>query len=162
MKQTRDKVFSLEVLLRHLARERAAGRMIVFTNGCFDVLHLGHIRLLQQAKAEGDVLVVAINSDASVRVLDKGADRPIHSEHERAETLAAFAAVDYVTVFSEPTPREIIARVQPDVLVKGGDWGPNEIVGSDTVQARGGRVVRVNLVQGQSTTNILKKARGED
>ncbi len=162
MKLTYDKVFALADLLPRLERERAAGRTLVFTNGCFDILHVGHVRLLQQAKAEGDVLIVAINADASVRQLNKGDDRPIHPEAERAETLAAFAAVDYVTVFGEPTPQEIIAQIQPDVLVKGGDWGPDEIVGSDIVQARGGRVVRVDLVRGQSTTNLLKKARGED
>ncbi|HPQ69952.1 MAG TPA: D-glycero-beta-D-manno-heptose 1-phosphate adenylyltransferase [bacterium] len=162
MKLTYDKVFALADLLPRLERERAAGRTLVFTNGCFDILHVGHVRLLQQAKAEGDVLIVAINADASVRRLNKGDDRPIHPEAERAETLAAFAAVDYVTVFDEPTPQEIIVQIQPDVLVKGGDWGPDEIVGSDTVQARGGRVLRVDLVRGQSTTNLLKKARGED
>ncbi len=161
MKATYDKVFALGELLPRLERERAAGRTLVFTNGCFDILHVGHVRLLQQAKAEGNVLIVAINSDASVRQLNKGADRPIHPEAERAETLAAFAAVDFVTVFDEPTPHQIIAQIQPDVLVKGGDWGPTEIVGSDIVQARGGRVVRVELVRGQSTSNLLKKARGE-
>ncbi|HPM77439.1 MAG TPA: D-glycero-beta-D-manno-heptose 1-phosphate adenylyltransferase [bacterium] len=161
MKTTYDKVFALGELLPRLERERAAGRTLVFTNGCFDILHVGHVRLLQQAKAEGNVLIVAVNSDASVRQLNKGADRPIHPETERAETLAAFAAVDFVTVFDEPTPHQIIAQIQPDVLVKGGDWGPTEIVGSDIVQARGGRVVRVELVCGQSTSNLLKKARGE-
>ncbi len=155
----RNKVFTLPQLLARLAADRAAGKRVVFTNGCFDVLHIGHVRLLQLARAEGDVLVVAINSDASVRLLGKGDNRPIHPDHERAEVLAAFAAVDYVTIFPEPTPQEFIDRILPDVLVKGGDWGPDEIVGRATVEAHGGKVVRVPLVPGKSTTKIVERVR---
>ena len=159
MKQTIDKVFALPELLPRLAAERAAGRTIVFTNGCFDLLHVGHVRLMHTAKSEGDVLVMAINSDASVKRLGKGDDRPINNEADRAELLAAFAAIDYVTVFDQDTPLEAVTAVQPDVLVKGGDWGEGEIVGADFVEARGGRVVRVNLVPGRSTTNLVDKIR---
>jgi D-beta-D-heptose 7-phosphate kinase/D-beta-D-heptose 1-phosphate adenosyltransferase len=161
MKVDRRKIFSFAELLAHLADDRAAGRRIVFTNGCFDVLHVGHLRLLQQARAQGDVLVVAINSDASVRALGKGDDRPIHPQHERAEMLAAFTAVDYVTIFDEPTPLQIIELVQPDVLVKGGDWAADQIVGREFVEAHGGKVVRVPLVPEKSTTKIVERVRRE-
>jgi len=159
MKQTIDKFFTLAELLPRLAADRDAGRRIVFTNGCFDVVHVGHVRLLETAKSEGDVLVVAINSDASVKRLGKGDDRPIHNEAERAELLSAFSAVDYVLVFEEDTPLVAVTAVQPDVLVKGGDWGVGEIVGAEVVEARGGYVVRVNLVPGRSTTNLVNKVR---
>ena len=130
----------------------------MFTNGCFDLLHPGHLRCLEQARALGDVLVVAINSDASVREL-KGDGRPILPQEERAEILAALAAVDYVTIFDAPTPRELIARVLPAVLVKGGDWGADEIVGREEVESAGGRVVSIALEPGYSTTAILERAR---
>jgi D-glycero-beta-D-manno-heptose 1-phosphate adenylyltransferase len=159
MKTFPPKFFSPEELAPHLDRARDAGRTVVFTNGCFDVLHIGHVRLLVQAKAEGDLLVVALNTDASVRRQNKGEDRPIHRLVERGELLAALAAVDFVTYFDEDTPLRLIERVQPDVLVKGGDWGPDQIVGSDIVEARGGRVVRVPLVAGKSTTKIVNKMR---
>jgi D-beta-D-heptose 7-phosphate kinase/D-beta-D-heptose 1-phosphate adenosyltransferase len=142
-------------LILHVAEIRR-NRRLVFTNGCFDLLHPGHIRCLEQARALGDLLIVAINSDASVRRM-KGAGRPVVPEAERAEVLAALAAVDYVTVFEEDTPREIIAKVLPDVLVKGGDWGPDQIVGRAEVEAAGGRVESVPLSPAPSTTELIKK-----
>jgi len=144
-------------LILHIAGIRR-NRRVVFTNGCFDLLHPGHIRCLEQARALGDLLIVAINSDASVRRM-KGAERPVMPEGERAEVLAALAAVDYVTVFEEDTPREIIARLVPDVLVKGGDWGPDQIVGRAEVETAGGRVVSIPLEPGWSTTGLLEKIR---
>lgn len=131
---------------------------MVFTNGVFDLLHPGHVRYLRQARALGDVLVIAINADASVR-RNKGPERPITPEHERAEVLAALDFVDAVTVFDEDTPLAIITAVQPDVLVKGADWAHDAIVGRDVVEARGGRVVRVAVEQGHSTTNIVGRIR---
>jgi len=141
------------------AAQRTAGRRVVFTNGVFDVLHPGHTRYLTEAKAEGDVLIVAVNSDRSVRAQNKGADRPITPEIERAELLSALASVDAVVIFDEDTPFEIVSAVQPDVLVKGADWAADAIVGRDVVEARGGRVVRIGLAPGYSTTAILSRAR---
>ncbi len=141
------------------ADHRAAGRAVVFTNGVFDVLHPGHTRYLADARAEGDVLIVAVNSDRSVRAQNKGADRPIHPEQERAELLSALACVDAVVVFDEDTPFEIVRAIQPDVLVKGADWAADAIVGRDVVEGRGGRVVRIALAPGYSTTSILQRAR---
>ena len=141
------------------AEQRAAGRRVVFTNGVFDLLHPGHTRYLADARSEGDVLVVAVNSDRSVRAQNKGTDRPITPEAERAEILAALAVVDAVVIFDEDTPHAIVSAVQPDVLVKGADWGADNIVGRDVVEARGGRVVRVTLSPGYSTTSILARAR---
>lgn len=141
------------------ADQRAAGRQVVFTNGVFDLLHPGHTRYLADARREGDVLVVAVNSDRSVRAQNKGSDRPITPEAERAEMLAALTAVDAVVIFDEDTPHAIVSAVQPDVLVKGADWGADNIVGRDVVEARGGRVVRVTLSPGYSTTSILARAR---
>jgi D-beta-D-heptose 7-phosphate kinase/D-beta-D-heptose 1-phosphate adenosyltransferase len=136
--------------------ERAAGRQVVFTNGVFDLLHPGHIRYLRAARALGDALIVGLNSDASVR-RNKGPDRPINIEEERAEILAALACVDAVVIFDEDTPDEIIKAVLPDVLVKGADWAADAIVGRDTVEARGGRVVRIPVEQGFSTTAIVER-----
>ena len=135
---------------------RAAGKKIVFTNGCFDIIHTGHTRYLAIARSFGDLLVVAVNSDASVRSI-KGDKRPINSQAERAETLAALESVDYVTVFDEPDPYKVISALQPDVLVKGGDWPIEKIIGRDVVEARGGRVVNVPYVEGASTTGIIEK-----
>ena len=140
-------------------RARGLGQTIVFTNGVFDILHPGHTRYLADAKAIGDVLMVGINSDRSARALGKAPDRPINSEQERAEVLAALAAVDAVVVFDEDTPHAIISAVQPDVLVKGADWGENAIVGRDVVEARGGEIVRVELSPGYSTSLILAQIR---
>lgn len=139
--------------------QRAAGRRVVFTNGVFDLLHPGHTRYLADARREGDVLIVAVNSDRSVRAQHKGTDRPITPQGERAEVLAALAVVDAVVVFDEDTPHAIVTAVQPDVLVKGADWAADNIVGRDVVEARGGRVVRVTLSPGYSTTSILARAR---
>ena len=128
----------------------------MFTNGCFDLLHAGHVRLLERARSLGDVLVVGLNSDRSVRAL-KGRGRPVVGQQDRALVLAALASVDYVTIFDEPTPYELIARLTPDVLVKGGDWSAGAIVGRDLVERRGGRVVRLPLVPGRSTTGLLQR-----
>ncbi len=136
--------------------QRRAGRRVVFTNGVFDILHPGHIRYLRQARALGDVLVVGLNGDASVR-RNKGPERPINSQDERAEILAALEPVDAVVIFNEDTPDQIIKAVQPDVLVKGADWAEDAIVGRDTVEARGGRVVRVPVEQGFSTSAIVER-----
>ena len=137
---------------------RAEGRRVAFTNGCFDLLHSGHLALLEAARAEGDLLVVALNSDASVRTL-KGAGRPVTPEGERAEALLALEAVDRVVIYDEPTPLEVIRALEPDVLVKGADWAPHAIVGRHEVEAAGGRVVRVELVPGLSTSAIVERAR---
>ena len=137
-------------------RARDDRRRVVFTNGVFDLLHPGHVRYLCQARALGDLLIVGLNGDASVR-RNKGPDRPITPQDERAELIAALECVDAVVIFDEDTPAEIIRAVQPDVLVKGADWGADAIVGRDTVEARGGRVVRVAIEPGFSTTAIIEK-----
>ena len=151
-------ILTLEEAILRFGREKRNGRRIVFTNGCFDLLHPGHIGSLEQARALGDVLIVGLNSDASVRHL-KGAGRPVLPERERAEILAGLECVDAVVIFSEPTPREVIARLLPDVLVKGGDWPGDQIVGREEVEAAGGRVVSIPVVPGYSTTEILRKIR---
>ena len=140
-------------------RARSLGQTIVFTNGVFDVLHPGHVRYLRDARALGDLLMVGVNSDRSARALGKAPDRPIHPEHERAEVLAALASVDAVVVFDEDTPHAVITALQPDILVKGADWGEHAIVGRDVVEARGGRVVRIELAPGYSTTSIIERIR---
>jgi rfaE bifunctional protein nucleotidyltransferase chain/domain len=142
-----------------LAEQRRTGRTIVFTNGCFDLLHPGHVRSLRDARAFGDVLVVGLNSDRSVKRLGKGPDRPILNEDERAEVLAALEMVDYLTLFDEDTPIELIRAVEPDVLVKGGDWNEADIVGADFVRGRGGRVERMAYHPGLSTTELLQRIR---
>ncbi|HWI20947.1 MAG TPA: D-glycero-beta-D-manno-heptose 1-phosphate adenylyltransferase [Vicinamibacterales bacterium] len=131
----------------------------VFTNGVFDILHPGHVRYLQAARALGDKLIVAINSDRSVRELGKAPDRPINPEHERAEVLRALACVDEVVIFDEADPHAIISKIQPDILVKGADWAEDAVIGRDVVEAKGGRVVRVPLAEGYSTTSIISKIR---
>lgn len=142
--------------MSRVADAKRTGRRIVFTNGCYDLLHPGHIRLLEKARELGDILVLALNSDRSVRE-NKGPGRPIISEDERAEVAAALEAVDYVVLFDEPTPREIVSRVLPDVLVKGGDWGPNEIIGREETEAAGGRVVSIPFEPGYSTSSIVER-----
>ncbi len=132
---------------------------VVFTNGVFDLLHPGHIDVLTGARAQGDRLVVGVNSDASVRRLGKGPDRPVRSEAERAYVLAGLAAVDAVVVFDEDTPLELVSTILPDVIVKGGDYAPHTVVGADIVRARGGRVVIIPLTPGQSTTSIIQRLR---
>jgi D-beta-D-heptose 7-phosphate kinase/D-beta-D-heptose 1-phosphate adenosyltransferase len=139
-------------------RLRTEGQKIVFTNGVFDLLHVGHLRYLQHARGLGDALLVGVNSDRSVRLI-KGPDRPINAEAERAEVLEALACVDAVVIFDEATPRELIAALQPDILVKGADWAEEAIVGRDIVEARGGRVVRVAIEPGHSTTAIVDRIR---
>ena len=141
-----------------IASLRAEGKTIVFTNGVFDLLHPGHVRYLQAARALGDALVVGLNGDASVK-RNKGEDRPIICEAERAELLAALECVDAVVLFDQDTPGEIISALQPDVLVKGADWAADRIVGRDTVEARGGRVVRVTVEEGYSTSALVRKVR---
>lgn len=140
------------------SRARDAGQRVVFTNGVFDLLHPGHVRYLQAARAQGDALIVAINSDRSVSAI-KGPTRPLTPEAERAEILGALACVDAVVVFDEETPAEIIAAVLPHVLVKGADWAPDKIVGRDTVEAHGGKVVLMPVEQGWSTSSIIEKIR---
>ena len=147
-----------EQLVAKRRRWRDEGRRVVFTNGCFDLLHPGHIALLESARAEGDVLVVGLNSDRSVRIL-KGEGRPVLPEAERAEALLALEAVDAVIVYDEDTPRETISALLPDVLVKGADWAEGAIVGRDEVLAAGGRVVRVPLVAGRSSSEVLGRIR---
>ncbi len=149
-------VLTLTELLAARAALRHTGRRVVFTNGCFDLLHPGHVRYLQQARALGDALIVALNSDRGVREL-KGPARPILREQERAEVLAALACVDFVTIFDEPTPREIIAALLPDILVKGGDWGVDTIVGRAEVEAAGGVVLSLPFVDGVSTSDVIAR-----
>jgi len=150
------KILSLDQLLRERARLRREGRRVVFTNGCFDLIHPGHTRYLQEARRLGDALIVALNSDRSVREL-KGDKRPILDQDERAEVMAALGCVDYVTIFDESTPRAIIAALLPDVLVKGGDWGLDRIVGRDEVEAAGGEVLSLPFVEGCSTTDLIER-----
>lgn len=152
----RSRVISRPALKRAVDALRKSGKRIVFTNGCFDLLHIGHVRYLERAGALGDVLVIGVNSDRSVRKL-KGSGRPLMPEGERAEILAALSFVDYVTIFGEDTPAELIEKIKPDVLVKGSDYGKREIVGRDVVEDGGGRVVRVPLVRGRSTKGLIRK-----
>jgi D-glycero-beta-D-manno-heptose 1-phosphate adenylyltransferase len=153
------KIFLREELLPRLSGERAKGKRLVFTNGCFDLMHIGHTRYLQAAKALGDVLIVGVNSDVSVRTLEKAPDRPIVPEAQRAEVLAALGCVDFVVIFHESDPLELITAVQPDVLVKGGDWALDRIVGRDVVETRGGVIKTIPLVPGMSTTGLLQRIR---
>lgn len=148
------KILDREALIKERNRLRREGLSLVFTNGCFDLLHPGHVRYLKQARALGDALAVALNSDASVRAL-KGPNRPILNQQERAEIMAALESVDYVVVFDDQTPRALIAALVPDVLVKGGDWEIDQIVGRDEVEAAGGKVLSLPYVEGSSTTDII-------
>jgi D-glycero-beta-D-manno-heptose 1-phosphate adenylyltransferase len=151
------RIVSQKELIELLSRARGS-RRVVFTNGCFDVLHPGHIRTLEQARSHGDVLVVGLNEDASVSEA-KGDSRPVFPQNERAELLAALEAVDFVVLFSEPTPHDLIVRLLPDILVKGADWGSTEIVGREEVERAGGQVISVPLEAGYSTTSILRNIR---
>jgi D-beta-D-heptose 7-phosphate kinase/D-beta-D-heptose 1-phosphate adenosyltransferase len=153
------KLRHLDELCGELTARRQRGETVVFTNGCFDILHPGHVELLEQAKALGSLLVVGLNSDASVRALHKGDDRPIRRQSDRARMLAALEAVDYVIIFDEPTPAATIEHIGPDVLVKGADWAGKEVVGRECVEARGGRVALLELVEGYSTTAELQRIR---
>src|SRR6266478_7906078 len=152
------KILSHEDLINERAGLRGTGKTLVFTNGVFDILHVGHVRYLSEARALGDALIVAINSDRSVREL-KGLDRPLTKESDRAEILAALRAVDYVTIFDDVSPRSLIARLLPDVLVKGGDYTLDQIHGREEVEAAGGRVVSLPFVADVSTSEILKRIR---
>jgi D-beta-D-heptose 7-phosphate kinase/D-beta-D-heptose 1-phosphate adenosyltransferase len=151
-------MLSLDEAAAFVADARTRGQRVVFTNGVFDLLHPGHVRYLTAARALGDVLVVGVNSDRSVRA-NKGPSRPIMPERERAEVLEALAVVDVAVIFDEETPQAIVDRLQPDVLVKGADWAADAIVGRDTVEARGGRVVRVPIEAGWSTSAIIERAK---
>ena len=150
----KGKIKTREELQKIIHNLKRSGKRIVFTNGCFDILHVGHVRYLEQAKSLGDVLVVGINSDRSVRGL-KGPRRPILPVEERGEILSGLGCTDYITVFDEPTPFELISLLLPDVLVKGGDWTPEQVVGREVVEGSGGRVVILPFVEGSSTTNII-------
>lgn len=152
----KNKILSLDQLLADRARIRAQGQTLVFTNGVFDILHVGHVRYLEQARALGDVLLVAINSDRTVRQL-KGEGRPLINESERAEILAAMRAVTYVTIFDDVSPRSLIGEVLPDVLVKGGDYALDEIHGREEVEAAGGKVVALPFIAGASTSKIIEQ-----
>jgi len=150
------KIFQRDQLLGLLADQRKANRRIVFTNGCFDLMHAGHVSYLQAARAQGDLLVIGLNSDRSVRAI-KGASRPIVAQKMRATVLEALACVDYITFFDDPDPLQLILAVRPDVLVKGADWEEERIVGAREVKAGGGDVVRVPLVPGISTSEIIRR-----
>jgi D-beta-D-heptose 7-phosphate kinase/D-beta-D-heptose 1-phosphate adenosyltransferase len=150
------KILSVEELRIEREELRRQKKCVVLTNGCFDLLHPGHVRYLQEARSLGDVLIVALNSDRSVREL-KGSGRPILNENERAEVMAALRCVDYVTIFNEPTPREVIATLLPDILVKGGDWKINHIIGREEVLASGGKVLSLRFVDGYSTTDVIER-----
>lgn len=151
-----SKLLHLEPLKRERERLRREGKRVVLTNGCFDLLHLGHVRYLAEARLLGDALIVALNSDRSVRLL-KGEGRPILKEGERAEVIAALESVDFVVVFDEDTPQDLITRLLPDVLVKGGDWSVDQIVGREEVEAAGGKVVTLPYVEGSSTSEVIKR-----
>jgi len=150
------KILSVDELLLERARLAKAGQRVVFTNGVFDLVHVGHVRYLTQARALGDALVVAINSDRTVREL-KGRGRPIINENERAEIISALRQVDYVTIFDDVSPRSLITRLLPDVLVKGGDYGLDEIHGREEVEGAGGEVVSLPFIEGASTTTLIER-----
>lgn len=156
--RARRKVKSLEPLVRLVRQARARGRRVVFTNGCFDLLHAGHVDLLERARRRGDLLVVGLNSDRSVRAI-KGAGRPMVAEQDRALVLAGLASVDYVTIFDEATPERLVSRLRPDVLIKGADWAASQIVGRETVRRSRGRVVRLPLLKGRSTSRLVERIR---
>lgn len=150
------KVTSLRRLKEELKAARKKGKKVVFTNGCFDIIHAGHVRYLKKARSLGDMLVVGLNSDSSVKAI-KGESRPIVPQNERAEVLGALSPVDRVVIFNESTPEKLIKAIRPDILAKGADWAAKDIVGADIVRENGGKVSRITLVKGRSTTNIIKK-----
>ncbi len=150
------KVTSLRKLTEDLKTARKKRKKVVFTNGCFDIIHAGHVRYLKKARSLGDMLVVGLNSDSSVKAI-KGESRPIVPQNERAEVLSALSSVDRVVIFNETTPEKLIKAIRPDILAKGADWAAKDIVGADIVRENGGKVSRITLVKGRSTTNIIKK-----
>jgi D-beta-D-heptose 7-phosphate kinase/D-beta-D-heptose 1-phosphate adenosyltransferase len=152
----RSKILKLSDLIQTVEDLRKSGKQIVFTNGCFDILHVGHVRYLADARSEGDVLVVGLNSDASVKSI-KPDNRPIVTQEQRAEVLAGLVFVDFITIFDESDPLALISAIKPDILVKGADWKEKEIVGADVVKACGGKVVRVEVVPGISTSRIIRR-----
>ena len=152
----RPKILKLSKLVKVLESLREAGKRIVFTNGCFDILHAGHVRYLTAARSKGDVLVLGLNSDISVKFI-KPENRPIVSQDLRAEVLAGLACVDYITIFDEPDPLALIQTIKPDVLIKGADWKETDIIGSDVVKSYGGKVIRIEVVPGISTTRIIQR-----
>ena len=152
----KEKISNLSTLKKIISRLKKAGKKVVFTNGCFDLLHYGHVKYLQDARSKGDVLVVAVNSDSSVRKI-KGKKRPIVNEKDRLGIIAALQSVDYAVLFKEKTPLKVIKLLKPDILVKGADWDKNNIVGADYVARTGGRVYTIKLIKGRSTTNLIEK-----
>ena len=155
---TAKKILALEDFMSRLGKIRESGQKIVFTNGCFDILHVGHVRYLADARSEGDLLVVGLNSDASVRII-KGDKRPIVCQNHRAEVLASLGCVDFIIIFDEPDPLKLIQNLKPDVLVKGEDWTEDAIVGAEFVKSQGGKIVRISFVEELSTTAIIEKIR---
>ncbi len=153
---TAKKILTLEDLVTRLGKVRKSGQKIVFTNGCFDIMHVGHVRYLADAGSEGDLLVVGLNSDASVRII-KGDKRPIVRQNHRAEVLASLGCVDFIVIFDEPDPLKLIQTLKPDVLVKGEDWREDAIVGAESVKSQGGKIVRISFVEESSTTAIIEK-----
>jgi len=151
-----NKILDRNTLKNNLEALRKEGKKIAFTNGCFDILHVGHVRYLREAKKAGDILVLALNSDSSVRSI-KGEERPLVCEEERAEVLAALEFIDFITIFPESTPLELINHLKPDILIKGGDWAADKVVGRDEVKKWGGHVTIIPEVEGKSTTNIVEK-----
>ena len=160
-RKLRDKIVALHELKEHVISLKQEGKRIVFTNGCFDVIHAGHVNLLQDAGNQGDILIVALNSDISVQTI-KGSGRPIISQNHRAEVLASLESVDYVVMFDEPDPLKVIQEIEPNVLVKGGDWSPDAIVGRDVVERAGGTVISIPLIEGISTTEIIRRIKDAD
>ncbi len=152
---TANKIVSLEKLVNRLEKERASAGKIVFTNGCFDIIHVGHVRYLTEARSRGDMLIVGMNSDASVRSI-KDDKRPIVRQKYRAEVLAGLACVDHIVIFDEPDPLRLIKALKPDILIKGADWEEDAIIGAEEVRARGGEIVRISFVENASTTDIIQ------
>ena len=152
----RSKILKLSELVKVLESLREAGKRIVFTNGCFDILHAGHVRYLTAARSKGDALILGLNSDVSVKSI-KPENRPIVSQDQRAEVLAGLTCVDYITIFDDPDPLVLIQTIKPDVLIKGADWKETEIIGSDIVKSYGGKVIRIEVVPGISTSRIIQR-----
>ncbi|MBU1086494.1 MAG: D-glycero-beta-D-manno-heptose 1-phosphate adenylyltransferase [Candidatus Omnitrophica bacterium] len=150
------KIKTLSSLAKIIAKHKKAKQKIVFTNGCFDIMHRGHVNYLQTAKKKGDILVVGLNSDASIRKI-KGKFRPINCQLDRSEVIAALASVDYVTIFTQETPLELIKTIKPDILVKGADWKTSDIVGADVLKQYGGKIAREKFLNGYSTTKLIEK-----